>query len=68
MDFIIKSFSSKKPITKFKYNFIIIVIDWLTKDIKFIPFIKWVDTQDLAYMFLKWIISKYNFLEKIISN
>ena len=53
MDFIIKLFLLKKPIMKFKYNFIIVVMDRLIKNIKFISFTEKVNAEELAYIFLK---------------
>ena len=53
IDFIVKLSLSKELMIKFKYNFIMVVVDRLTKNIKFISFIEQADARDLAYVFLK---------------
>ena len=58
----------KKLITNFKFNSIIVVVDKLIKDIYFISFIEYVDVDNLLYKFLKWIVSEYSLLKKLISD
>ena len=43
----------KKLITNFKFDSIIVVVDRLTKDIYFIPFIESATADNLVYKFLK---------------
>jgi hypothetical protein len=68
LDFVIKLLLSQDPITRIKYNFILVITDRLTKYIYMILYLKANITKDLAYIFLKIIIANYNALEEIISD
>ena len=68
MNFIVKFPISKKLMTGFKINFIIIIVDCLTKDITFIFFTEKADAEELAYVFLKWIVAEQSFSEKLITD
>jgi len=44
------------------YDFIMVVTDRLTKYAYFIPYLKSFLTEDLAYIFYKYIVANYGFL------
>ena len=52
MDFIIKLPLSKELITNFQFDSIMVIVDRLIKDTKFIPFIEKANADKLAYVFL----------------
>ena len=56
----------KEPIIGTEYDAILVVIDRLTKYAYFIPYLKVSTAEELAYIFLKYIISNYKLLKKII--
>ena len=51
-----------------EYNAILVIVDWLTKYAYFLPYKEALTAKDLAYIFLKIVVSKYRLLEEIISN
>jgi hypothetical protein len=55
-------------ITGIEYDFILVIIDRLTKYTYFILYLKASITKNLVYIFLKIIITNYKTLEKMISN
>ena len=52
--------------TGVEYNAILVIIDWLTKYAHFLPYKEVSTAEDLAYTFLKIVVSKYELLEEII--
>jgi hypothetical protein len=62
LDFVIKLPPSKEPIIGVIYNFIMVVIDRLTKYAYFIFYLKNFSAEDLAYMFYKHVMANYGFL------
>ena len=52
----------------FEFDFIIIIVGRLIKNVKFISFIKRTDADELTYIFLRWIISEYDLPEKLITD
>ena len=52
MNFIIKLLLLKKLLTKVSYNLILTVVDQLIKKIRFILYLKVLNTEKLVYMFL----------------
>jgi hypothetical protein len=62
LDFVTKLPLFKKLITGVIYNSIIIVTDRLTKYAYFISYFENFLTEDLAYMFYKYIVANYGFL------
>jgi hypothetical protein len=68
LDFITKLPLSKELITGVIYDSIIIVTDRLTKYVYFIPYLKNFLTEDLAYIFYKYVMANYGFPQRIISN
>jgi hypothetical protein len=55
-------------ITRTKYDFILVITDRLTKYTYMILYLEASIVEDLAYMFLRIIITNYNVLEEIISD
>jgi hypothetical protein len=68
LDFVIKLLLLQDLIIRVEYDFILVVIDKLTKYIYIILYLKTNIIEDLAYMFLRIIIANYNALEKMISD
>jgi hypothetical protein len=66
LDFVIKLLLLQDPIIGIKYNFIIVITDRLIKYIYIILYLKASIAEDLAYIFLRVIITNYNILEKMI--
>jgi hypothetical protein len=66
LDFVIKLLLSRDLIIRIKYDFILVVIDRLTKYTYIILYLKASTAEDLAYMFLRVVIANYSALEKII--
>jgi hypothetical protein len=62
LDFVTKLPLSKKPMTGIIYNFIIVVINRLTKYAYFILYFKSFLAEDLAYIFYKYVMANYGFL------
>ena len=52
INFIIKLLPSKKLLTKVIYDLILIIVDWLTKKVSFLPYNEASDTEELTYTFL----------------
>jgi hypothetical protein len=68
LDFVIKLLLSRDPITGVEYDFILVIIDRLTKYTYIILYLKANITKDLVYAFLRVIIANYSALEEIISD
>jgi hypothetical protein len=68
LDFVVKLLLSRDPITRIKYDFILVVMDRLIKYIYIILYLEASTAEDLAYMFLKIVVANYSALEKIISD
>jgi hypothetical protein len=68
LDFVIKLLLSRNLITRIEYDFILVIINRLTKYTYIILYLKASITENLAYIFLKVIIANYNALEEIISD
>jgi hypothetical protein len=67
-DFIVKLPPSKEPMTKVAYDSIWVVTDRLTKYGYFIPYKESSDAPELAYAFLRIILSQHGLPEEIISD
>jgi hypothetical protein len=50
------------------YDFIMVVTDRFTKYVYFIPYFESFLAEDLAYMFYKYIMANYRFLQRIIND
>jgi hypothetical protein len=68
LDFVIKLLLSRDLITGIKYNFILVIMDRLTKYTYIILYLEASIAEDLAYMFLRVVVTNYNALEEIISD
>jgi hypothetical protein len=68
LDFVVKLLLSRDLITGIKYNFILVIIDKLTKYIYIILYLKASTVEDLVYIFLRVVVANYNALEEIISD
>jgi hypothetical protein len=68
LDFVIKLLLSQDPITRIKYNSILVITNKLTKYTYIILYLKASTVENLAYMFLKVVVANYNALEEMISN
>ena len=67
-DFIVKLPASKEPMTKVAYDSIWVVTDRLTKYGYFVPYKESSDATDLAYIFLKIVVSQHGLPDEIISD
>jgi hypothetical protein len=67
-DFIVKLLASKEPITKVTYDSIWVVTDRLTKYIYFVLYKESSDAKDLAYTFLRTVVSQHGLPGEIISD
>ena len=61
LDFVIKLPLFKKLITGVIYDSIIVITDRLTKYAYFIPYLKGFLTENLAYIFYKYVIANHGF-------
>jgi hypothetical protein len=68
LDFIVKLLLSQDLITRVEYDFILVIMDRLTKYIYIILYLEASIAEDLVYAFLRIIIANYNALEKMISD
>ena len=68
MNFIIKLSLSKKSLTNVLYNLILTIVNWLIKKVRFISYLKALDAEELAYMFLQNIIVFNKLSKEIISD
>jgi hypothetical protein len=68
MNFIMKLLKLKELMTQKEYNLILVIIDRLIKYRYFILYLKEFIVEDLAYIFMKYIIINYGISEEIISN
>jgi hypothetical protein len=67
-DFIVKLPASKEPMTKATFDSIWVVTDRLTKYAYFVPYNESSDASDLAYAFLKIVVSQHGLPDEIISD
>jgi hypothetical protein len=68
LDFVVKLLLSQNPITRIKYDSILVVTDRLIKYIYIILYLEVNIVENLAYMFLRVIVANYSALEKMISD
>jgi hypothetical protein len=68
LDFVVKLLLSRDLITEVKYDFILVVIDRLTKYTYIIPYLKASIAEDLAYVFLRVVVANHSAPKKIISD
>jgi hypothetical protein len=68
LDFVVKLLLLQDPITGIRYNFILVIINKLTKYIYIILYLKASMVENLAYAFLRVVVTNYSALEEIISD
>ena len=68
LDFIVKLPKSKEPLTGVEYDSILVVVEYLTKYTYLLPYKEAAKAEDLAYVFLKTIISQHGTPEEIVSD
>uniref|UniRef100_L7J7U2 RNA-directed DNA polymerase n=1 Tax=Pyricularia oryzae (strain P131) TaxID=1143193 RepID=L7J7U2_PYRO1 len=68
MDFIVKLPPSEKPLTKIKYNSILVIVDKLTKYAYFLPYKESSNAEEIAYTFLRVIVSNHGLPESIVTD
>jgi hypothetical protein len=68
LDFVIKLLLLQDLIIRIEYDSILVIMDRLIKYTYIILYLKANTAEDLAYIFLRVVITNYNALEKIISD
>jgi hypothetical protein len=68
LDFVVKLLLSQDLITGIEYDFILVITDRLTKYIYMILYLEASTVEDLAYTFLRMVVTNYNALEEMISD
>jgi hypothetical protein len=68
LDFVVKLLLLRDLITRIKYDFILVIIDRLTKYNYIILYLEANIIEDLAYMFLRVVVANYSALEEMISD
>ena len=68
MNFIMKLSPSKKPLTEVIYDLILTIVNWLTKEVRFLPYKEASDVKELAYTFLRNVTVLQGLSDEIISD
>ena len=68
MNFIMKLSLSKKLLTKVFYNLILMIVNWLMKEVWFILYKKVSNAEELAYTFLRNVTALQDLSDEIISD
>jgi hypothetical protein len=68
MNFIMKLLKLKESMTQKKYDSILVITDRLIKYEYFISYLEESTAENLAYIFMKHVITNHEISEKIISN
>jgi hypothetical protein len=68
LDFVVKLLLSQDLITRIKYNFILVITNRLTKYIYIILYLKANTAENLAYVFLRVIVTNYSAPKEMISD
>ena len=68
LDFITDLLELQEPLTKVKYNSILVIVDRLIKYAYFLPYQKTANTDDLVYTFLQVIVGNHGLPDKIVSD
>ena len=68
LDFVVKLPLSREPLTKVEYDSIVVITDRMTKYGYFIPYKEASTAEDLAYTFLRTIVSNHGMPDEIISD
>ena len=68
MNFIVKLSPSKKLLTEVIYDSILIIVNWLTKKVRFLPYKEVSNAEELTYTFLRNVTVLQRLSDKIISD
>ena len=68
MNFIVKLSLLKKLLTRVIYNSILIIVNQLTKKVRFLPYKEASDVKELTYTFLQNVTALQELSEEIIFN
>ena len=68
MNFIVKLPPSKEPLTEVTYDSILIIVNQLTKEVRFLPYKEVSDAEELAYTFLRNVTVLQELSDEIISD
>ena len=68
MNFIVKLSPSKKLLTEVIYNSILTIVNQLTKKVRFLPYKKVSDAEELTYTFLRNVTVLQRLSDEIILN
>ena len=68
MNFIVKLPPSKKLLTEVIYDSILIIVNQLTKKVRFLPYKEAFNAEELTYTFLRNVIVLQELSDKIISD
>ena len=68
MNFIVKLPLSKKPLTEVIYDLILMIVNQLTKKVRFLPYKEVSDAKELTYTFLRIVTVLQKLPDKIISD
>ena len=68
MNFIVKLSFLKKLLTEVFYNLILMIVNWLMKEVWFISYKKVLNAEELVYTFLRNVTALQDLPDKIISN
>ena len=68
MDFIVKLPESRELATEEFFDGIMVVVDRFTKFRMFILYRKTFKTEDVAYLFIKWVVALHGMLRDIVTD
>ena len=68
MNFIVKLSLSKKLLTEVFYDLILTIVNQLMKEVQFIPYKEVLNTEELAYIFLRNVTALQDLSDEIISD
>ena len=68
INFIVKLSLSKKPLTEVIYNSTLIIVNWLTKEVRFLPYKEVSNVKELAYTFLRNVTALQGLSDRVISD
>ena len=68
MNFIVKLSPLKEPLTEVTYDSILIIVNQLTKKVRFLPYKEASDIKELTYTFLRNVTALQGLPDKIISD
>ena len=68
MDFVVKLPPSREPATGVIYDSVMVVTDRFTKYAVFIPFKESTSAEELAYLFLRWVVSSHGMPKEITTD